>query len=75
MTIHAKDSLACARITQVLNLPLAVPALEAGGAKGLVAGEDGEVFDLVAARAAAICAVVANEGSVAQQEEVGIGIQ
>ena len=59
MAAHAKDALRRARITQVLNLPLAVATPKAGAAEGLLAGEDGEVLDLVVAGAAAICAVVA----------------
>jgi len=33
----------------------------------LVAGEDGEVFDLVAAGAAAVRAVVADEGAISKE--------
>lgn len=75
MTAHAEDTLARARITQILNLPLAVAALEAGSAECLIAGQDGEVFDLVATGAAAVCAVVADEGAVAEQEEVGVRVE
>jgi len=41
----------------------------------LIAGQDGEVFDFVATGAAAVGAVVADEGTVAEQKEVGIGIK
>ena len=75
MTIHAEDALTGARIAQVLDLALAVPTSETGGAKGLVAGEDGEVFDLVAAGVAAICTVVADEGAIAEEEQVRIGVK
>lgn len=75
MTAHAEDALARARITQILNLPLAIAALEACGAKGLVACQDGKVLDFVAAGAAVVCAVVANEGAVTKQEEVSIRIE
>lgn len=61
MTRHAKDALTSTRISQVLYLSLAVSTFEAGRAKGLVASEDGEVFDFVAACVAAVCAVVAYE--------------
>ncbi|KFZ11385.1 hypothetical protein V501_04804 [Pseudogymnoascus sp. VKM F-4519 (FW-2642)] len=50
-------------------------AAEAGGAEGLVAGQDGEVLDLVAAGAAAVGAVVADEGAVAEEEQVGVGVE
>lgn len=68
MTAHAKDTLRSARITQILNLPLAIATPEATGAKCLVASEDGKVFDLIAACVAAVCAVVANERAVAEEE-------
>jgi len=72
---HAEDTLTGARITQVLDLPLAVATFEARGAEGLVAGEYGEVFNLVAAGAAAVGAVVADEGAISKEEEVGIRVE
>jgi hypothetical protein len=59
MAIHAKDALRRPRVSQILNLPLAIAALEAIGTKGLVAGQYGEVFDLVPAITAAVGTVVA----------------
>jgi hypothetical protein len=41
----------------------------------LISREDGEILDLVAARAAAVGAVVADEGAVAEQEEIGVGVK
>ena len=67
MAAHAENALRGARIAQVLNLPLAVPASKTARAEGLIAGEDGQVFDLVAASIAAVCAVVADEGAVAEE--------
>lgn len=75
MTAHAKDTLGSARITQILNLPFTIATPEATGAEGLVASEDGQVFDLVAARIAAICAVVTNEGAVAEEEQICVGVE
>lgn len=75
MTLHAEDALRGPSISKVLNLALAVAAFEASGTEGLVAGEDGEVFNLVAAGAAAVGAVVADEGAIAEQEEVGVGVE
>lgn len=75
MAIHTEDALTGACITQVLNLPLAVPALEACGAECLVSGKNGEVLDLVATRAATVRAVVAYKGAVAQEEKVGVRVQ
>ena len=72
MTAHAKDALRGARIAQVLDLPLAVATSEAARAEGLVAGEDGQVFDLVSAGIAAVGAVVADEGAIAKEEQVGV---
>jgi hypothetical protein len=75
MAGHAEDALGSACIAQVLNLPLAIPAPEAVGAKGLVAGQDGEVFDLVPAVVAAIGAVVADQGAVSEQQQVGVRVE
>lgn len=41
----------------------------------MVAREDGEIFDLVAARTAAVCAVVADEGAIAEEEEVRVRVE
>jgi hypothetical protein len=75
MTAHTEDTLGSARIAQILNLPFAVATAEAARAEGLVAGEDGQVFDLVATGIAAICTVVADEGAVAEEEQVGVGVK
>jgi hypothetical protein len=72
---HAEDTLRCACIAQVLDLALAVPAAEAVGTKGLVARQDGQVLDLVAAVVAAVCAVVAYQRAVAEQQEVRIRVE
>lgn len=75
MAGHAEDALRGACIAQILDLPLAVPAPEAVGAKGLVAGQDGEVFDLVPAVVAAVGAVVADQGAVSEQQQVGVRVE
>jgi hypothetical protein len=72
---HAEDTLTCARIAEILNLPFTVPAAEAIGAEGLVPCEDGQILDLVSAVIAAVGAVVADEGAVAEEKEVRIGIE
>jgi len=53
-------------ISKVLNLPLAVPALETVCAECLITSKDGKVFDLVHTAAAAVGAVVAYQGAVAE---------
>lgn len=75
MTRHAKDTLRRAGISQVLNLALAIPASEAVCTKGLVAGQDGQVFDFVAAVVAAVCTVVADERAVAEKQQICVGIE
>lgn len=57
MTFHAENTLRSARIAQVLNLSFAVPASEALSAESLVSRQNGQVFDLVVARATTVCAV------------------
>lgn len=54
---------------------LAVPTPEAARAEGLLAGEDGQVFDLVPTGIAAVGAVVADERAIAEEEEDGIGVE
>lgn len=75
MATHAKDAQGCSGISEVVNLALAIAAAEAGGAEGLIAGKDSEVLNLVSAGTAAVGAVVADEGPVAEEEEVGIGVE
>jgi hypothetical protein len=72
---HTEDTLRGSCIAQVLNLSLAIPTPEAVGAKGLVAGQDGEVFDLVPAVVAAVGAVVADQGAVSEQQQVGVRVE
>ena len=72
MTRHAEGSLRCTGIAEIFNLALAVSTSEAIGTEGLVAGQNGQVFDLVAAVVAAICAVVAYQGAVTEKEQIRI---
>jgi hypothetical protein len=75
MATHTKYTLRSASIAQVLNLPLTIAAPETAGAKGLVAGQDGEVFDFLIARTAAVGAVITYEAAIAEEEEVRIGVE
>ena len=75
MTPHAKDALGGPGISEVVDFALAVAAAEAGRAECLIARKDGKVFDLVAAGAAAVGAVVADEGAVAEEEQVGVRVE
>ena len=75
MTAHAKDALGRTRIAQVLDLPLAVATPKASGTERLVSREDGQVFDLVATCVAAVGAIVADERAIAQQEQIGVGVE
>jgi hypothetical protein len=75
MTRHTEDTLRGAGISQVFNLALAVAAAEAIGTEGLVARQDGQVLDFVAAVVAAICAVVAYQRAVTEEEQVGVRVE
>jgi hypothetical protein len=75
MTGHTKYPLRCSSVAQVFDLSLAIPAPEACRAKCQVSGEYGEIFNLVPAGVAAVCAVIANKRSVAQEQEVGVGVK
>jgi hypothetical protein len=72
---HAKYSLWRASISKVLNFSLAIPTPEAGGAESLISGQDGKVLDLVPTGAATVGAVVADQGAIAKEKQVGIGIE
>lgn len=61
MTAHAEYTLRRPRISQILDLLLAIATSKAGATKRLVSGKNREVLDLVAARIAAVGAVVADE--------------
>lgn len=75
MATHAKYTLRCPGISQVIDFALAVAAAEARRAECLIARKDRKIFDLVAACAAAVCAVVANKGAVAEQKQVGVRVE
>ena len=75
MARHAENTLRGTGISKVLNLALAVPAPEAVGTEGLVSSENGQVLNLVAAVVAAVCAVIAYQGPIAEEQEVGVGIE
>lgn len=75
MAAHAEYSLRCTSITQIFDFPFAISTTKTSGTKGLVARKDREVFDLVAARSAAVRAVIANEGAIAEEQKVRIGVE
>ena len=75
MTFHAKYPLRRPGIFEILNFLLAISTSETGGTKRLVSGEDGKILDFVPTSTAAISTVIADEGAVAEKEQVGIRIQ
>lgn len=75
MAAHAKYALRRSCISEVLDLPFAVPASEARRAEGLVPCEDSQILDFISAGTAAVCAIVADEGAIAEEEEVCIGVE
>jgi hypothetical protein len=72
---HAEDALGGASVAEVFNLAPAVAAAETVCAESLVAGQDCQVLDLVAAVIAAVCAVVANQGAVAEEQQVCVRVE
>ena len=66
MAAHAEDALRRSRIAQILDLPLAIATSKTARTESLVARQDGKVFNLVVAGAAAVRAVVAYERAVAK---------
>lgn len=75
IAVHAENALRSPRITKVFDLALAVSAAETCRAEGLVTCQDGQVLDFVATRSAAVRAVIADKGAIAEQEKVGIGVE
>lgn len=75
MAIHTENTLRGPSIAQIFNLSLAISASKARSAEGLVPSKDGQILDLVPTGAAAVGAVVANKGAIAEEEEVRIGVE
>lgn len=75
MALHAEYPLRSPGIFEVLNLLLAIPTFKAGCAKGLVAGEDCQVLDLISADTTAIGTVIADERPITEKEEVCVRIE
>ena len=75
MAVHAEDALGGAGIAQVFDLSFAVPAAKTLGAEGLLAGQDGQILDLVPARTAAISTVAADERAISEKKQVRIGVE
>ena len=75
MTFHTEYPLRSPGIFEILNLLLAVPTLETGRAKGLIAREYSQILDLITTCAAAIGTIVTDERSVAEKEKVCIGVE
>jgi len=75
VTTHAKDSLRCACISKILNLPLAIPAPETCCAKCLISCEDSQIFNLVPACTTAICTIVADQRAVTKQQQICVGVE
>jgi hypothetical protein len=64
---HAEYALGSACISKVFDFAFTVATTETCGTKRLLPSKDGQVFNLIAAGAAAICAVVADERSIAEK--------
>lgn len=75
MAAHAEDSLRSPRISEVLYLALAIPTAETCCTKGLVTGKNGQILNLVPTGATAVGAIVADEGTVTQKKEIGVGVE
>ena len=75
MATHTEYTLRCPCIFQIFNLPLAIATPEASRAECLIACENSKVLNLVATCCTTVRAIVANERSVAQKEEVRIRVK
>jgi hypothetical protein len=74
VTIHTDHTLGGARIFAVVDDGLAIPTLEASDTERLVSGQNDKILDLCAAVGAVVSTIVAEEGSVAEEEETGVGV-
>ena len=75
MAFHTKYPLCRPRISQIFNLLLAVATTETAGAKCMISGEDSQVLNLVSTSTAAVCAVVADEGAIAKEQKICVGVE
>lgn len=75
MAVHAEDALRGTRIPQILDFLFAISALEAVGAECLVSRQDGQILNLVPAAAATVCAVVTDQRSITEEEQVRVGVK
>lgn len=75
MTFHTEDALRGPGIFEIFNLLLAIPTPKTGGTKRLIPGENGKIFDFVPTGATAIGTVVANEGAITEEKQVGVRIE
>jgi hypothetical protein len=64
---HTEYALGSACISKVFDFAFAVATTKTCGTKRLLPSKDSQVFNLIAAGAAAICAVVADERSIAEE--------
>jgi len=72
---HTEYTLRGSSISKIVDLPFTIATSEAVCAKCLVSCQYSQILDLVVACAAAICAIVADERSITEQEEVGIRVE
>lgn len=75
VAIHAEDTLGSACIAQVIDLPFAIAATETSFAEGLLAGEDGEILDLIPTGGATVGTTAADQGAIPKEEKVSVGVE
>lgn len=75
MAFHTEDPLRCPCIAKIFNLLFTISTPEAAGAKRMVACEDSQILNLVPTCTAAVCTIVADEGAIAEEEEIRIGVE
>ena len=67
MTLQTENSLRRPRILEIFDLLFAVPTFEAVGAECLISREDSQIFYFVPTNAAAICTIIADERTIAEE--------
>ena len=75
MALHTEDPLRRPRILQVLNFFFAIPTFEAVRTERLVPCKDSQILNLVGAHTTAVGTIVADEGAIAEKEEVRVRVE
>ena len=75
VTIHTEHTLRCSRVSQILYPLLTIPTPEASGAVCMISCENGEILYFVSTSTAAVCAIITDQWTISQEQQICIGIE